>query len=92
MLSGLAAPFLATGVEEVSFAEVFRNAFTAIETLGAELPPELVLIFKQLFYFEGYTKALAPDLVIPTDLYLIRNVLPAEVAERVDQLGIELPT
>ena len=87
----LVAPFLLSGTAEISLAEVLRAAVTTFEQFGAVVPTELVLVVKQLLYFEGYAKALAPDSVLPADLYLLRNIYPAEVAAKSAALRMELP-
>jgi hypothetical protein len=59
--------------------------------MGAESPQELVLVTKQLLYFERYAKELAPDWALARDLYLVRNVFPEAVAEKAAAEGIVLP-
>ena len=49
------------------------------EQFGASAPQELVLITKQLLYFERYAKALAPDYNMARDLYLVKNIFPEAV-------------
>ncbi|WP_109528220.1 MULTISPECIES: ABC1 kinase family protein [Nocardia] len=58
---------------------------------GVAGPEQLILMGKQLGYFERYAIALAPGWQLGNDLYLLRNVFPAEVAARVEQQGIQLP-
>ena len=47
---------------------------------------------KQLGYFERYAVALAPGWKLGRDLFLFRNVFPAEVAAKLATDGGELPT
>ena len=54
-------------------------------------PRELVLVTKQLLYFERYAKALAPDYNMARDLYLLKNIFPEEVAATCAERGITLP-
>jgi predicted unusual protein kinase regulating ubiquinone biosynthesis (AarF/ABC1/UbiB family) len=58
---------------------------------GATAPRELVLITKQLLYFERYAKALAPDYNMARDIYLLRNIFPEAVAAKAAELGISFP-
>jgi predicted unusual protein kinase regulating ubiquinone biosynthesis (AarF/ABC1/UbiB family) len=68
-----------------------RENIKLAKQFGAVAPRELVLISKQLLYFERYAKELAPSYNLSRDLYLIRNVFPEEVARRTEELGISLP-
>jgi len=52
----------------------------------------VLLMGKQLGYFERYAVALAPGWRLGQDLYLFRNIFPEEVAAKVAADGIELPT
>jgi predicted unusual protein kinase regulating ubiquinone biosynthesis (AarF/ABC1/UbiB family) len=61
------------------------------ERFGARVPRELMLVSKQLLYFERYAKTLAPDYVMARDLFLLRNVFPEAVAEAAAAQGITLP-
>ena len=54
-------------------------------------PRELVLVSKQLLYFERYARRLAPGYVLARDLFLLRNIFPAEVAAAAAERGVELP-
>ena len=58
---------------------------------GATAPEELVLVTKQLLYFERYARVLAPDYVLARDLYLLKNIFPDAVAEAAAERGISLP-
>ena len=61
------------------------------EQFGAVSPRELVLVTKQLLYFERYAKELAPNYNMARDLYLLKNVFPEAVAEKAAAEGIEFP-
>jgi predicted unusual protein kinase regulating ubiquinone biosynthesis (AarF/ABC1/UbiB family) len=61
------------------------------EQFGATTPRELVLISKQLLYFERYSRVLAPDYVLARDIFLLKNIFPAEVAQVAAERGITLP-
>ncbi|WP_067478423.1 ABC1 kinase family protein [Nocardia amamiensis] len=58
---------------------------------GVAGPEQLILMGKQLGYFERYAVALAPGWQLGRDLYLLRNVFPDEVAAKAAEHGIELP-
>jgi predicted unusual protein kinase regulating ubiquinone biosynthesis (AarF/ABC1/UbiB family) len=84
-------PMLDLGVADVSLAEVFKGIVQMMDGFGVESPQELVLVTKQLLYFERYARELAPDWALARDLYLVKNVFPDEVAKKVADEGIELP-
>jgi len=60
-------------------------------SLGIQTPRELVLVTKQLLYFERYAKALAPTYNMAKDLFLVRNIFPDDVARVAAERGITLP-
>ena len=84
-------PLLDLGVAEVSLAEMFKGVVQLLEGLGAASPQELVLVTKQLLYFERYARELAPGWALARDLYLVKNIFPEEVAKKAADEGIDLP-
>jgi predicted unusual protein kinase regulating ubiquinone biosynthesis (AarF/ABC1/UbiB family) len=84
-------PMLDVGLAQVSLSEVFKGIVSMMDAMGAKSPQELVLVTKQLLYFERYAKELAPDWALARDLFLVRNVFPDEVAKKAADEGIELP-
>ncbi|CAN5313298.1 AarF/UbiB family protein [soil metagenome] len=84
-------PMLTQGIGNVSLGESLRANMDLAEQFGATVPRELVLISKQLLYFERYSRVLAPDYGMARDLYLLKNVFPADVARAVAERGIDLP-
>ncbi len=84
-------PMLDVGLAQVSLSEVFKGIVQMMDAMGAASPQELVLVTKQLIYFERYAKELAPDWALARDLFLVKNVFPDEVAKKVADEGIELP-
>ena len=84
-------PLLDRAIGEISIGELMRENIRLARQFGATAPRELVLISKQLLYFERYGKELAPTYNLARDLYLIRNVFPEEVARRTAEHGITLP-
>lgn len=85
-------PILNSPMGSISLGEVFKRSWALVEQSGMEsAPQELVLISKQLLYFERYVKLLAPDYVLGHDLFLVKNIFPEVVEEQAEQLGVELP-
>ena len=62
-----------------------------MDGFGVESPQELVLVTKQLLYFERYARELAPDWALARDLYLVKNIFPEAVAEKAAEEGLVLP-
>ncbi|CAN5631291.1 AarF/UbiB family protein [soil metagenome] len=84
-------PMLSKGIGAVSLGEQLKANMELAEQFGATVPRELVLVSKQLLYFERYSKVLAPDYVMARDLYLLRNVFPEAVAAAAAERGVVLP-
>ncbi len=84
-------PMLSKGIGAVSLGEQLKSNMELADRFGATPPRELVLVSKQLLYFERYSKVLAPDYVMARDLFLLRNVFPEEVAATAAERGITLP-
>ena len=84
-------PMLSLKMAEVSVAETFRQQLELQQELGARAARELVLMTKQMMYFERYAKELAPDYNMSSDLFLVQNVFPAEVERLVEERGLTLP-
>ena len=84
-------PLLTQGIGSVSLGDQLKSNLDLAEQFGATAPRELVLVSKQLLYFERYSKVLAPDYVMARDLYLLRNLFPDEVLAAAAQRGETLP-
>ena len=84
-------PMLDVGISSVSLADVFNAIFAMMEGYGVPSPQELVLVVKQLLYFERYAKAHAPDWALAKDIFLVKNIFPEEVAKKAADEGITLP-
>lgn len=84
-------PMLTQGMGSVSLGEALKANLELAQQFGATTPRELVLMTKQLLYFERYSRVLAPDYVLARDLYLLKNVFPDDVARVAAERGIELP-
>jgi predicted unusual protein kinase regulating ubiquinone biosynthesis (AarF/ABC1/UbiB family) len=90
-LEAVFGPMLDLGVANVSLAEVFKGIVSMMEGMGVESPQELVLVTKQLIYFERYARELAPGWALARDLYLVKNIFPEAVAAKVAAEGLTLP-
>ncbi|MDX6743619.1 ABC1 kinase family protein [Actinocorallia sp. A-T 12471] len=74
-------PLLKSGMAGISIGRTITMLLDMAKQYDAESPRELVLISKQLLYFERYSKNLAPDWVLFSDKSIARNVFPDAVAE-----------
>ena len=84
-------PMFDMAIGEVSLAELLRQQVELQQEYGARSVRELVLVSKQLVYFERYAKELAPAYNMARDLFLIRNVFPEAVARACAERGVMLP-
>ena len=80
-----------SGVASVSLGEVFKGIVQMMDGFGVESPQELVLVTKQLLYFERYARELAPEWALARDLYLVKNIFPEDVAKKAADEGLVLP-
>lgn len=69
-LAAIVAPLRESSLEEISYGEVIVELLDVARKHGVRLPRELALLAKQLLYFEGYAKKLAPDYKILGDTEL----------------------
>jgi predicted unusual protein kinase regulating ubiquinone biosynthesis (AarF/ABC1/UbiB family) len=90
-LAAVVEPMLDLKLGEVSLSEILRQQLELQQEYGARAVRELVLVMKQLMYFERYAKELAPAYHMARDLFLVRNVFPAEVVRLCEERGISLP-
>jgi len=84
-------PMFDLALGDVSLAELLRQQVELQREYGARAVRELVLVSKQLMYFERYAKELAPAYNMARDLFLVQNVFPEDVARVVAERGITLP-
>jgi predicted unusual protein kinase regulating ubiquinone biosynthesis (AarF/ABC1/UbiB family) len=75
----------------VDLSEMFKQQIALAESMGAKAPQELMLVAKQVFYFERYVKGLAPNYQMIKDLYLTKNVIPESMATAAER-GITFPS
>lgn len=84
-------PMLNQGIGSISLGEQLKINLELADQYGATAPRELLLVSKQLLYFERYARTLAPDYVLARDIYLLKNIFPDDVARVAAERGIDLP-
>ncbi|HZN14525.1 MAG TPA: AarF/UbiB family protein [Acidimicrobiales bacterium] len=85
-------PMLDLKMGDVSLSSMMKDQLELAQEYGAQTQRELVLVTKQLMYFERYAKGLAPDYNMARDLFLLKNVFPEAVAQACAERAITLPT
>jgi len=85
------APVLSGKLAQLDMGKVAARLVEFGKRRGAFGPQQLILMGKQLGYFERYAVALAPGWRLGQDLYLFRNIFPDEVADKAAADGVELP-
>ncbi|HET6832363.1 MAG TPA: AarF/UbiB family protein [Acidimicrobiales bacterium] len=90
-LKAVLDPMFDMTLGEVSLSFVLRQQLELQHEYGARAARELVLVSKQLMYFERYAKELAPEYNMARDLFLMQNVFPEPVARLVAERGITFP-
>jgi predicted unusual protein kinase regulating ubiquinone biosynthesis (AarF/ABC1/UbiB family) len=70
-IAELVTPILERPLSEISYGEVLIDIIKVGTRYDVRLPRELVLVAKQLLYFERYAKLMAPDWTILDDPDLI---------------------
>jgi predicted unusual protein kinase regulating ubiquinone biosynthesis (AarF/ABC1/UbiB family) len=90
-LKAVLDPMFDLAIGEVSLAQLLRQQVELQREYGARAARELVLVSKQLMYFERYAKELAPTYNMARDLFLMKNVFPEAVAAACAARGITLP-
>lgn len=90
-LKAVLDPMFDMTLGEVSLAFVLRQQLELQHEYGARAARELVLVSKQIMYFERYAKELAPDYNMARDLFLMKNVFPEAVARLVAERSITFP-
>jgi predicted unusual protein kinase regulating ubiquinone biosynthesis (AarF/ABC1/UbiB family) len=84
-------PMFDATASSVDLSAVFKQQIDLAESMGAKAPQELMLVAKQVFYFERYVKGLAPNYQMIKDLYLTKNVIP-ESKTIATERGITFPS
>jgi predicted unusual protein kinase regulating ubiquinone biosynthesis (AarF/ABC1/UbiB family) len=90
-LKSVLDPMFDLALGEVSLGELLRQQVELQREYGARAVRELMLVSKQLMYFERYAKELAPAYNMARDLFLIQNVFPDDVTRVLAERGITLP-
>jgi predicted unusual protein kinase regulating ubiquinone biosynthesis (AarF/ABC1/UbiB family) len=90
-LRAVVEPMLDLRLGEASLAEVLHQQLELQREYRVRAIRELMLVSKQLMYFERYAKELAPDYNMGRDLFLVQNIFPAEVARLCEERDIALP-
>jgi predicted unusual protein kinase regulating ubiquinone biosynthesis (AarF/ABC1/UbiB family) len=78
-IAELVTPILERPLSEISYGEVLIDIIRIGTRYEVRLPRELVLVAKQLLYFERYAKLMAPDWTILDDPELIAFLFDATV-------------
>jgi predicted unusual protein kinase regulating ubiquinone biosynthesis (AarF/ABC1/UbiB family) len=76
---------------ESKLADILAQQLELQEEYQARAARELVLVSKQIMYFERYATELAPDYNMARDLFLLQNVFPEAVERTARERGITLP-
>ena len=71
----LLEPALAKSITELSYGESLSRVLSVATKYNVVLPRSLVLLSKQLLYFERYARELAPDYVILADPRILDHLL-----------------
>jgi predicted unusual protein kinase regulating ubiquinone biosynthesis (AarF/ABC1/UbiB family) len=79
-LEAMAQPLLGSTLADVNYGELLSQILTVAARYRLRLPREMVLLAKQLLYFERYAKAMAPDYRILSDPRIIQHLLQAQSA------------
>lgn len=91
ILQSVFAPMLSATLAHFSLADFIRALVGMGKQYKTSSPEELILVAKQLGYFERYAIELAPNWALGTDPFVFKNVFPAEIAALSEARGIELP-
>jgi ubiquinone biosynthesis protein len=85
-IARLVTPWLSRPIGEIDYLEIFSQAVRMAAPKGVQLPRSLVLLGKQILYFERYAVLVAPDYDILQDTWLIEFMIepPIEAAADVD--------
>ena len=78
-VEAVATPLLGSTLADVNYGEILTEILTVAARYRLRLPREMVLLAKQLLYFERYAKAMAPDYKILSDAGLIQHLVQAQL-------------
>lgn len=74
-IARLVTPWLSKPIAEIDYLEIFGQAVRMAAPKGVQLPRSLVLLGKQILYFERYAVLVAPDYDILQDTWLIEFMI-----------------
>jgi ubiquinone biosynthesis protein len=80
----LVEPLLDRPIQDIDYQVVLVAAVRKAAPHGVQLPRSLVLLAKQILYFERYGKIVAPDYPILADTSLIEFMIDEDVPEATD--------
>ncbi|MGH9138047.1 MAG: AarF/UbiB family protein [Acidimicrobiales bacterium] len=81
----LVGPIMRQAIGEIAYGEVLGHILRVAGQYRVRLPRELVLVVKQLLYFERYAKQLAPDYRILADRRIIEHLLADQEGPQVSR-------
>jgi predicted unusual protein kinase regulating ubiquinone biosynthesis (AarF/ABC1/UbiB family) len=83
-VAALIGPTLGRPLGELSYGELLTNVLSVATRYHVRLPRELVLVVKQLLYFERYAKQLTPDYPLLADPRILEHIVGtrADAGER----------
>jgi len=90
-LRAVVEPMLDLQLGEASLGEMLRQQLELQQEYQVRAVRELMLVTKQLMYFERYAKELAPHYNMGRDLFLVQNIFPTEVARLAEHRELTLP-
>jgi len=85
-------PMLDVGISGVSLGDVFKSIVQMMEQYGVPSPQELMLVTKQLLYFERYARVHAPTWALARDVFLVKNIFPEDAAKKAADSASSSPT
>ena len=77
-IARLVTPWLSKPIAEIDYLEIFGQAVRMAAPKGVQLPRSLVLLGKQILYFERYAVLVAPDYDILSDTWLIEFMIDGD--------------
>jgi hypothetical protein len=74
-VAALLGPALRRPLAELSYGDMLTDVLTVATRYHVRLPRELVLVVKQLLYFERYAKQLTPDYPLLADPRILEHIV-----------------
>lgn len=78
-VEAVAGPLLGATLSDLNYGELLSQILGVAARYRLRLPREMVLLAKQLLYFERYAKAMAPDYRILSDPRIVQHLLQAQL-------------